>query len=49
MKYIWQIFWRNGEGQILKYITDSPELFRAELEQLRKDGREIVKHFRVRL
>ena len=48
-KYLYIIFYRNGEGQILKYITNAPELYQAVLPQLRRDGREIVKHFKERL
>lgn len=44
--YIWFIYYRNAEGQILKHITDSQTLHQAELTALAQRGREILKHFR---
>lgn len=49
IKYLYTILYRAPDGQILKYITNAPELYAAELHRLRQDGREIVRHFRNRL
>ena len=32
IKYLYFIFYRNGDGQILKYITNAPELFARRAE-----------------
>lgn len=49
IEHIYLIFYRRGDGKILRYVTNSPELYQQELAQLRRDGREIVRHFKERI
>ena len=46
MKFLYFIYYRNFERIILRYCTNSKELYLAELKQLRKNGVEIVKHWK---
>lgn len=49
IKYLYTILYRGPDGQILRYATNSPELYLDELNRLRRAGREILGRFKDRM
>lgn len=49
LQWMYVIYYRSADGQILRYITNDKELYKQELTQLRQSGRQIVQHWKVRL
>lgn len=42
-KWMYIIYFRDADGEILRYVTNDSRLYRQELDRLRGSGKEILR------
>ena len=48
-QWMYIIYFRHPDGQVMRYVTNDYDLYRQELARLEEVGREVVRTCRFRL